>query len=274
MRTVFRVLFIVLVVGWSACARSHLDVGDGLAGSSAETGGTNEPAAFGSGTSESDHVLDGKAGFSSSIPDSGGTTTPGNGARDASTQDAANEVADEVGGTEVWIGQLWSIAPGLCDPEAPWESTPLVVQPTGYIERVVLVLELGDNPASPSGVIRFGQGELPADAGPAPGFGSDPGSFWLCSMQVPSKGGEYTLLGARRAPQRIGFEIEPGAIWNSCDEDDPQCRPPCEGPVCGSVAGTRLSFDLLVSGDTMEGTLPEAGGGFGTPAELRLRRAQ
>jgi hypothetical protein len=167
--------------------------------------------------------------------------------------------------TQVWIGQLWSIEPVLCDPNAPWSDTPVVFDPKGYIERVVLVLDLRDDPARPLGVIAFGQGELPA-VPDIPQHG-DGGSFWLCSNQIPSKGGEYTLIDAQRSNARLTFDIVPGEIWNaSCPGGDSSACHCKDG--CAIEPGHSIPLDLLVTGDDMQGRFHVPSG------ELRLRRVE
>jgi hypothetical protein len=141
----------------------------------------------------------------------------------------------------------------------------------GYTERVVLILELHDDATRPNGVIAFGEGELPAVPDVPQGNG-DSGSFWLCSIQLPSNGGEYTLLEASRSRDRLAFDIVPSEIWEaSCPEGGPTCH--CENvPLGCSVAGQRVPVDFLVTGSEMQATFMAAA--FGTAGELRLRRVE
>jgi hypothetical protein len=267
-----------LVVFTAACTRSHLEPGPAVR--DRDAAGDDAPAAAGRGEA-------GGGGGGGGARDPGDPSHGGQGGADAvalpgldaavptmggagSASTAPDEPASAAEPTQVWIGQLWSIAPLLCDPNAPWSSAPLVVQPMGYTERVVLILELGDDPAKPSGVIAFGEGELPAEP-EIPAGGRDSGSFWLCSNQIPSEGGEYTVLDARRSSDRLTFEIAPSEIWNaSCDDGDPSCH--CETAHCVAFTEQRRSLDFLVTGDEMQTTFLAAA--FGTAGELRLRRVE
>lgn len=278
MRVAFRCSLVVLIAAWSACARSQLEGETAVAGSSGATTTTGEHDLSGASGERGHQSSGGGVASGSSTPDGpDATTSPSGDGATGAAADAANEATGTVGGTEVWVGQLWSIAPALCDPDVPQGVNPM--QHTGYTERVVLILEPGDDPARPSGRIALGQGVVPDDPGDAPYTMNGNGTFWLCSMQSPAKGGEYRVLEARRSAQRITFEIEPGEIWKPCAGDSPECRPPCDGVICFAVVGERDYFDLLVNGDTMEGTSQDLGGGsagsaFGTPGQLRLRRVQ
>jgi hypothetical protein len=171
---------------------------------------------------------------------------------------------------ETWIGELWSIAPLLCDPEVPWnDADTQVIRPEGYIEPVVIVLDAGRDLAAPQGLIAFGQGELPATVPPEATTNGDRGPFWLCSIQIPSKGGVYPLHDTRRSTDRFTSDFVPAAIWDTlCDGDFANCLM-CPGIGCGTL-GRAVTLDLIVHGDTMEGTFLTSG--FGTPSELRLTR--
>jgi len=259
----------LLVLAVDACARTHLptsfEVRD-AAGSERARGGD---AATG---------------------DAGASNVPGKDAA-AGTPVATDATAGDT--TEVWIGQLWSVSPlGVCDPNAPWMDTPVVVQPMGYINRVVLIVE---NSAGTQlrGRIQLGEGALPTSPGNAPYATSDGGSYWLCSIQLPTKGVEYQLLDPVLSSDRLMFEISPSAVWDTfCAGQGSRCPgapdggcPPltlastgtvctCENGSCKATEHERVAFDLAVTASTVEGELSALGGGFGTPAELRLRRVQ
>lgn len=266
----------------TGCARSHVEPeGDAFRDRGAAGGG--EPSSAGrdgagkdsgrdpvgpspAGTSAGDS-LSGGAGVASPVgaADAAVPATGGAGAAGAALEPPPSSSES----TQVWIGQLWSITPLLCDPNAPWSSAVIVVQPMGYAERVVLILELTDDPAHPTGVIAFGEGDLPSV--PEIPENGDPGSFWLCSVQNPSKGGEYTLLEARRSSDRLSFDIVSGEIWNaSCPSGDASCH--CSTNHCSVPPGQRQALDFLVTGDEMQTTFLAAG--FGTSGELRLRRVE
>jgi hypothetical protein len=204
----------------------------------------------------------------------------------------APQADSAVGDTaEVWIGELWSVSSGgLCDPSAPWTSAPLMAQPMGYVNRAVLILE---HPVDQGlrGRIQLGEGALPDSPGEVNfSGGTDSSSHWLCSIQLPTKGMEYTLRDPLRTSDRLMFEISASDVWNGyCAKQaapcsglsDAGCPPPsaasdavctCKNGSCKAVEYVLVAFDLAVTADTLEGELPSLGGGFGTPAELRLRR--
>jgi len=244
-------------LGVAACSRTHF--GPGAAAASAQD---ELPAGAGGRSPANDNA--GGSGSSSVVMHDAAIEPIGD---DATPDDVLPE--DELPSREIWIGELWSIAPLLCDPNAPWQSTPIVVEPVGYTEPVVLVLEPGSDGSVPSGVIAFGQGDLPQEPGPAATAMGDSGSFWLCSIQIPSKGGEYSLLDARRGDERLTFDITPSEIWTKdCDGEPRDCFE-CSSSTC-SLVGRRVELDLVIQGDTIEGTFQAAA--FGTPGELRLQR--
>jgi hypothetical protein len=188
-------------------------------------------------------------------------------------------------GTQVWIGQLWNVVPELCVPGAPLTS-PLQLDPSGSVERVVLILErAGDG--SLGGRISLGaEVQLPADPSDGPNAMSNPVSstaaYWSCSMDMPTSGFEYTLFDAEASSDRIEFSIFPNEVWTRWCAGQTEVAPcfNCRdlGPICECMDGackfaTQRPFvvDLAVTADSLEGELPLSGG-FGTPAQLRLTR--
>jgi hypothetical protein len=243
-----------------ACARSRLAWDDPAA----------DPGIAPMAGARADAAMHPMAGASASL--GAGRDAGGIAMADAAPRDAALAAPDAASGTattEVWAGQLWAIAPRLCDPDAPWESAAHVIQPMGHVEPVVLFLDRGDDPAKPSGTIAFGRGELPADPGEAPFALGDSGSFWLCSIQGPSKGGVYTVRNARRSSDRLTFTITPAEIWSEwCGGDVADCQP-CRMPLgsyCSNYRWGDVFFDLVISDMAMQGP------SLGTHSELRLRR--
>lgn len=245
-------------LGVAACARSHVDSLPSVAGTSAQ-----DPSSAGDGGRSPADV--GAGGSASSMHDAEidptdiDPTAPDAMEPDLAPPDEPPPI-DSESTMEIWIGELWSIAPLLCDPNATWQDTPTVIEPMGYVEPVVLLLDRRDDPAVPIGEIAFGQGELPQEPDVDPNASGDSGSFWLCSIQVPSKGGVYTIHNARRGDGRLSFDIVPAEIWGNRS---------CEGFSC-YLAGEREALDLVIHDDTMEGRF--GGAGFGTPGELRLQR--
>ncbi len=238
---------LALAVIGSACARSRL----------AELDPNADP----------EHAPTAGAGRSSDpavLPDAATTVMAGGAAPRPSAPDAPLDLPS----TEVWTGQLWSTTPVLCDPDALMDRTPVDVQPMGYVEPVALFIDRGDDSTRPSGVIALGRGELPSDPGDAPFAMDSSWSFWICSVQIPSRGGAYTLRAARRSVDRLTFDIAPPEIWSEwCggDIDDCQACRDCVDSVRGDVR-----FDLIVRGDEMQS--PSLAAEFGTRSELRLRR--
>jgi hypothetical protein len=269
-----------------ACARTHDALSIAIREApDAASGPAGHVAVRAGGAHGNTHSV-ADAGRSSSTPvhDGGASDTA------AGAPVAADTAAND--GAEVWIGQLWSVAHALCDPDAAWSDTPLVVEPMGYIDRVVLILKQGRN-AQLQGSIQLGEGALPTSPGDAPYADSDGGSYWLCSIQIPTRGVEYELLEPIRTSDRLMFQVSASAVWNTwCQTQGSPCPgapdgacPPRNlatiGPVCACDAGActaaehhRVAFDLAVTADTIEGQLPSLDGAFGTPAELRLRRVQ
>lgn len=179
----------------------------------------------------------------------------------------------------------------MCDPKVlPMDET-LILDPTAYEHRVVLILERGPDDAF-SGRIQLGEGDPPTALGSDPYDGSASG-YWLCSVQLPTRGIEYTLREARRTRDRLVFEIEVGETWNRfCQTKNEPCpdspegrcavgappvlgREPCEcdGGRCTGADHALVRFDLAITPESIEGQLP-FGGSFGTVAEVRLQRAR
>jgi hypothetical protein len=256
-----------LVVGASlaccqGCARTVLApepldlAAPGEGGGAAARGG--EGAGGVAGVREADAGADVSAGAGGTAGTAGAPTTAGVG-----------EARPVSGDEETWVGELWSITPLLCDPEAQWSDTPVVVQDTGHREPVVLVLAPGEAGAPRGGVIAFGEGELRLTDRPDPSeAGTDSGSFHLCSIQIPSKGAAYTVLDARRTERRLSFAIVAAEVWqpgcNGVFETCIPCTRHCD------LVGARLPFDMVIDGDFMQGTVLAAA--FGTSSELHLRR--
>ena len=197
---------------------------------------------------------------------------------------------------EVWVGELWSVTPFLCDPDYAW-SEPTVMGANGHTERTVLVLERSANGVL-RGRVRFGEGELPESPGSEPYENGHNGGYWLCSIQLPTVGTEYELRSIVRSRDRLMFDIVAGDVWNEwCRSHGEPCPENpyggCNGPSgpsggraqppCVCEAGTcrateydwlsTLGIDLAITADTIEGQFP-FGGGFVTPGELRLTRAR
>lgn len=273
-----------------ACARTHEGLSNavrlGAAGRSAST--TDQAAgqpgrSAGAGHAE---VKTGNGGADLRPSAASGSRDAANAERDAadvaSAADVSNDATIDGVMKEVWVGQVWSVAPALCDWTAPWSDTPVVVQPMGYVERAVLTLEHAGS-AQLTGRIRLGEGAPPASPGDAPYASSDSGSYWLCSIQLPTKGVEYDLLNARQTSDRLMFEVSASQVWDTwCHGQSSRCPGgPCPmGPICTCDEGgcraaehDHLAFDLSVTADSIEGQLP-FGSGFGTRADIRLHRAQ
>jgi hypothetical protein len=211
--------------------------------------------------------------------------------RDAATsaRDAAAVHADASSGAraEVWIGELWSIAPLLCDPsDASWSAfTSPPTEPMGHRERVVLILDHGAG-AALHGRIQFGQGSAPTNPGEQPYAGGQ-ASFWLCSIQLPTKAVAYTLLHPVLTRDSLQFELLAGEVWNDfCHAHDAPCPGhscrslygpvcTCDGGQCSAVERGPLNFNLALTSNTIEGDAPlYSGSNGGTAAQLRMRRVQ
>ena len=186
---------------------------------------------------------------------------------------------------EVWIGQLWSTTPMVCDADGlPPED--VVIVPEGIRERVVLVVEPKDGQLT--GRIQFAEldpkralPKSPPDYAVRAGTGdSDP--FWECSVMLPAAGIEYTMFDLTRTPDRLTFNIAGNEYWNSwCRATRFECPKDSTAgcintPVCSCDAGTcqadlryRIQIQLAVTKDTLEGRfVPSINGS----SELRLRR--
>jgi hypothetical protein len=263
MRSVVAVMLVVLCV---ACSRTH-DSAERLAGASAQDGsrgGASGRSSTGddAGGSGSSSVGMHDAAITPNAQDASGDDVPP--AQELPTRDAATTEHAR----EVWVGELWSVRPTLCDPA---QDEPNSLDPMGYTEPVVLVLEPGEDPSRPSGVIAFGQGDLPEEPVPSTSA-DDTGGFWLCSVQVPSKGGVYPLLAARREDERLTFDIVPSQIWSKACTDDPEACFGCQHRESCHFVGRPRTLDLAIEGDTMQGTPGRTT--HGTPTQLRLQRMQ
>jgi hypothetical protein len=183
--------------------------------------------------------------------------------------------------TQVWIGELWTVASALCDP-----SVEDARYAPGETQRVVLVLEPNTS-GERSGRIQFGvsSGRLPespcADA-------SDPNcdertSFWHCSRWRATAGFEYTLFDARWTVSGLGFNYVPNYVWNhwcattkptfrsAGDDRRPSCV--CESGACVADTSVRDSLTLTATRDTLEGFFSGAGSNAESDA-IRLRRVR
>lgn len=294
MTRVCRGSLVALVLIAAACARTHSAMSIDLRNAPGVASGQAGHSAIGAdGALGASRTTPGSAGRGFTARDGGIAEPVASSVKPASGRmDSAPVAADAAAnrGTEVWIGQLWSVAPALCDPDAPWSDTPVVVQPMGYIDRAVLVLEHSGN-TELQGRIQLGEGALPTSPGNAP-YADPSGSYWICSIQMPTKGVEYTLLEPVLTSDRLMFQISASEVWNTwCQTQSSPCpggpsgtcpptSPLSTGPVCAckdsactAAEHARVAFDLAITKDTIEGELP-LGGVFGTPAQLRLRRAQ
>jgi hypothetical protein len=242
---------LALAVIGSACARSR------LAESEPNTDPGHAQTAGGGGWGDSAGV----PGASAMVMAGGPGPRPG-----------ATDAPLDLPSTEVWTGQLWSTTPTLCDPNALTDRTPLVVQPMGYVEPVAMFLDRGSDSTRPSGVIALGRGELPSDPGDAPFATDGSWSFWACSVQIPSRGGVYTLRAAHRSGDRLTFDVAPAEIWSEwCGGDVADCQA-CDDCLDSVNGNGEVRFDLVVRGDEMQG--PSLRAEFGTRSELRLRRVR
>ena len=167
-----------------------------------------------------------------------------------------------------------------------------MAQPMGYTSRAVLILDHSSG-GGLRGRIQLGEGALPETPGDVSFRGdTESSSHWICSVQLPTKGMEYALRDPVRTSDRLMFEISASDVWNSyCAKQTASCSGPsnagcplsasafdavctCRDGSCKAVEYMLVAFDLAVTADTIEGELPSLGGGFGTPADLRLRRVQ
>jgi hypothetical protein len=284
MRRRWHASLIALVLPLVACWKTHdplsVEIRDAPNGASGQAGHGGGGMSGAKGTT---HRALADAGRSSSAQD-GGIVEPvaSSTERAPDGPDSAAAAADAVvnARTEIWIGELWSADNGTLCPW-PWPSSGLVVQPVGYIDRVVLILEHVGS-AELRGRIQLGEGVVPTSPGNSPYVQNDP--LWICSIQLPTSGAEYTLLDPVLTSNRLMFEISASEVWDSwCQTQSSPCPGApapicpdvcaCEAGACKAAPHDQVPFDLAVTTDTIEGQLP-FGGGYGTRAELRLRRVQ
>jgi hypothetical protein len=191
----------------------------------------------------------------------------------------------------VWIGETDTTVTYPGDPN-PGD----VVPPAGWAltmpppERVVLILDVIGNTVA--GTVTFGQDDPPAPpvdpTQPYPleptlmraNGHTDPISFpyWLV---WPYPGFVYSLVSSELKGSLLTLAFMPAELWTAwCPLQHPDASQPPPTPlVCNCSAGScRASgptrqFDLLVSGNAMQGQLSSAGGG--TPTSfMRLQRVQ
>jgi hypothetical protein len=297
MRHRWQAALIALVLALVACAETHDPTSIEIRDAANMASGRAGHAVGGVGGAQGPARITAAEGDGSAIQDSGIAGPVGSNVKPAAnTPDGAPLSAPAATNheTEVWIGQLWSISlPALCDPAdpgAPWKTT-RAAEPMGYIDRALLVVEHVAG-AELQGRIQLGEGALPTSPGDGPYDESDTSSIWVCSIEIPTKGVEYTLLDPVLTSDRLMFEISASEVWNPwCQTQSSPCPgapdgtcPPkypisfgpvcaCENGACMAAEHDHVAFDLVVTADTIEGQLP-FGGAFGTPAELRLHRVQ
>jgi hypothetical protein len=185
---------------------------------------------------------------------------------------------------EVWAGQLWSLAPVLCDPDDPRQLQRDMISAEGHTERVVLVLR-PDSAGGWRGDIRFGEGVLPDH--PDKDLQSNTGngySFWFCSLSGPAKGGDYTLLAVSWRADALVLTVSFNEIWNDwCHRERFMCTAQsgactlvttctCQNGDCSADISVLFRIELARTGDRLEGPLSIFAGG--TAAQLRLLRVQ
>ena len=210
----------------------------------------------------------GMAGESMPTTGAGDMAVSGTTAQGGSNMAGAVAGSDSSDGVELWVGELWSFYPLLCDPDVSWSDQMVVT--TGYTETVALVLMPGDDFEHPEGFIVFGDAPAPQIPWPPPETDSDSGSSWLCVTQVPTKGGKYTLLQALRTDQRLSFSVLPSEVLApDCLEQGPQCSQCTNNSAC-SLTNVHWPVDLVESNGQLQGTIP--GGGITSNSELRLQR--
>jgi len=202
----------------------------------------------------------------------------------------------------VWVGEMLTRSTFTCDPADLYYGY-RGYREEGYAERVVLILERRSDTDAFTGRISIGEGAPPVspqsmDPRPMDDW------FWFCSVQLPTRGFEYTVLDPSLSGRRMQFDIAANELWDGwCESRDFGCEggpcerfPPCnceagpctdqfqnqggichadgiapvcrcEGGACHATLDHRVSFDLIVTDEGLEGTAD----GF---PELRLRRVQ
>jgi uncharacterized protein YceK len=205
-------------------------------------------------------------------------------ATDAADRSSPSGMSND-GTTEVWIGQLWSPGPRLC--EHP--SRDGTIERDGHFERAVLILELGAV-AGPKGRIQLGQ-DIPPAAPPT----DDETRFMSCTSQRPSDGFEYTLLEPVLTSTRLTLAISPMEIWDTwcatqlrnCTPDETAMDLPgsmhtdcvypswctCEDGRCRANQQRRIIVNLALTNDSIEGELPILTAEE-LPMSIRLRRVE
>lgn len=200
---------------------------------------------------------------------------------------------------EVWIGELWTLEPMLCEPDdfslpSAARSGSIGHSPEGRTERVVLLIDRDSDPTAPTGRLHVGDAKQPTAPSPEPndpmkdlaatgGFAPNDSPYW-CATSNLADGGEYSLLESLRTTTRLQFSVAPIDLWRAWCASKGFMAQPCRGPggcgigvtlcPCGADAcqphvSWRITFDFTIDGDTMETTVQQ----YGT-AQLRLRRVQ
>jgi hypothetical protein len=212
--------------------------------------------------------------------------------RGGSTSDAAadsgNESAPTAKSGQVWLGELWSISPGIfCD--LAHDREPWVTDTMGFTWRVLLRLDLPDQ-GEMGGSIQFGEGPGPLPKPPelSPRITqADLGTFWTCTIHMPVAGVSYRIVSGSLTNQRLDFEIAPNEIWDDwCESERPACPEDraslcgayptcvCEDGACRADRRVHFAVRLTRTADTLEGQLALPTGHGGTPVDVRLRRVK
>jgi hypothetical protein len=189
----------------------------------------------------------------------GGSGMPG--PRGTAAADASRVVPEFAEtGVGMWVGELWSFQPMLCDPRLVEGYPDPMLTADGYRWRVFLILDSDGEQLE--GRIAFGEGELPSAPSDLPGRSSRD-HFWSCSSGYPAVGGVYTIRSAVQRQQRLTFEIAPNEIWDGwCQRERYICTVStcgarractCNGDMCGADVADRVIIDLSAKADELEG---------------------
>jgi hypothetical protein len=191
---------------------------------------------------------------------------------------------------QIWAGQLWALAPVLCDPDETQGLQQAMISAEGHTDRVVLSLK-SDADAGWHGDIRFGEGVLPErpdkeDLNSNTGLGGvNGGKFLGCSWNSPAKGGDYTLLAVSWRSDALILTIAFNEIWNDwCQREKFMCNVVpaacngfptciCQDDECSADLSRVFRIELASTGDKLEGPM-RIGARADTSAQLRLLRVQ